>query len=1648
MSFSQLNQSSAPLQSIAAWANPDLLNATNLGTSRSLLFIDAGVDDIQTLVNGAAAGTEVHVLRSGEDAISQITQTLLGRSGIESLQIVSHGKSGGVQLGASWLDLQTWPTYVGQLKSWGQALTADADILLYGCDVAADANGKAFVNSLAQATGADVAASEDLTGNAALGGDWDLEVTTGAIDHTALSDWSSYRSTFDNFVVTNDSDSGAGSLRDAIAQANNRLGSDSITFDPTFFSINQTIRLQSQLIINDSVTITGNISSLITLSGDANDDNTNNSGDTRIFFVNQGNFSISNLELANGRGQGGNGGSGGLGGGGGLGAGGAIFINGGTVNVSDVTFRNNRAIGGDGGNGTGNVFRIGSGGGGGFSGNGGNGGVNTQPFGNAPGGGGGGFSGNGGNAGTTTEGNGSGGGGGGFSGNGGSGGTALPGGNGGTGVGSIFGGSAATNGTGDITAPSFIGGTGGGVGGGGGGGGNDAGAGALGGDGGNGGGGGGSGSGSRGGGGGGNGGDFAGGGGGYFDTKSRGGFGGGGGGNGSFGGRGGFGGGSGAGNATAGDFAGQGNAAHGGGGAGLGGAIFVRNGALNLNRTNFLNNQANGGNAGGTGAFAGSGKGGAIFVNTGATVNYSELIYSGNIAASSAGTPVDNQNNYNLPPSRPVIALSQPGSNIIYVENSFVTPLDPGAIVTDQDSDNFDTGTLTVSYTAGGNASDRLSIRNEGPGVTQINLDGRKIRYGTTEIGTYTGGIGTENLVITFNANATPTIAEALLRNITYSNLSENPSLAARTVSFVLTDGDGGTSTAVTKIINLVNSNDAALIGRRTVLYDGTTLPNTQGWTGVTTGSTINNAGGVTTVNSSANPALYAGYSRNDQVLNATAGFVLDFQANVLTETLTATADKNADGKTDRANFSLTLVTSDNTKAIELGFTKTGTGIRIFAQEDGTSQINPSLAPDAANPTRQLFTQAEGIDLADPGLGNYQLYVKDDRYTLLLNGTPVLSGKLRNYTAFTGAPDPYETANLIAFSDNTTSASGRFSLGNVVLISGGIADQAINEDAATAALSFGTFDIEGDFASLVATSSNTAVVTDANIVTAGTGANRTVTVTPIANANGTSNITLTSNDGITNSTNVFAVTVNPVNDPLTGNVTISGTPVLGQTLTAVNTLADADGLGAITYQWQADGTDIVGATGDSFRLGQAQVGKVITVQARYTDLGNTPESVTSDPTVSITGIQVAATATAVAGIAPQSIPAWATDLTQPGYPVGLSYVISTDRPDLFAQQPTVSPTGELRYELKPYVNINALVNLTINVQRADGTIDPQLIQTNTLQITYRPEALVRNLDNHQVALLYIDNGTQLQAQRTLTDTNGQPIAITQDWAIADTADFDRDGLADILLHNKLGDQVEMVMMNADGQVRSRQALTQNGAALKTGNTNWNVIGFADINQDNVLDIVWHNPVDDGVGFWFMNADGQSVQSYDYLYDQAGTILRTRNNWQMSDVADFDGDGDADLLFRLPELNQTAILRLNGQSLVDYQFIDSAATPTATIKGISAAQTNRPATIYWQTPDHQQVFVQSVSLAADRWVSDTFIQSSSSTPVLGIGDIDRDNIADVLTANGLNGLRFAINDVNNRLTPAPDVQTVGTPFQFAPGNWEVAQLDEFGDVAAR
>jgi hypothetical protein len=148
-----------------------------------IVFIDSQVADKDALIAGIKdKSVEVVVLKAGNDGIQQITAELAKHADLKAVHIISHGFDGGVELGDAVLDGSTLGKYSADLASWRYALKPGADLLLYGCNVAKDQTGQAFIGRLGALTGAVVAASSDDTGAASRGGNWVLEKSTGKVD--------------------------------------------------------------------------------------------------------------------------------------------------------------------------------------------------------------------------------------------------------------------------------------------------------------------------------------------------------------------------------------------------------------------------------------------------------------------------------------------------------------------------------------------------------------------------------------------------------------------------------------------------------------------------------------------------------------------------------------------------------------------------------------------------------------------------------------------------------------------------------------------------------------------------------------------------------------------------------------------------------------------------------------------------------------------------------------------------------------------------------------------------------------------------------------------------------------------------------------------------------------------------------------------------------------------------------------------------------------------------------------------------------------------------------------------------------------------------------------------------------------------------
>jgi len=168
--------SAAPTFSAPTTFTPGV-EPSGLRPGNNVVFVDSQIANYQAIVSAINPGTTVFVFDGTKDGLQQIAQDLHGVHGLNSVDIISHGAVGEMQIGADTLTTGAIPTYAADLAAIGKALAPKGQLDLYGCDVAAAGDG--FIDALKLATGRDVAASTTLIGATALGGTWTLDATTG-----------------------------------------------------------------------------------------------------------------------------------------------------------------------------------------------------------------------------------------------------------------------------------------------------------------------------------------------------------------------------------------------------------------------------------------------------------------------------------------------------------------------------------------------------------------------------------------------------------------------------------------------------------------------------------------------------------------------------------------------------------------------------------------------------------------------------------------------------------------------------------------------------------------------------------------------------------------------------------------------------------------------------------------------------------------------------------------------------------------------------------------------------------------------------------------------------------------------------------------------------------------------------------------------------------------------------------------------------------------------------------------------------------------------------------------------------------------------------------------------------------------------------
>ena len=308
-----------------------------------------------------------------------------------------------------------------------------------------------------------------------------------------------------------------------------------------------------------------------------------------------------------------------------------------------------------------------------------------------------------------------------------------------------------------------------------------------------------------------------------------------------------------------------------------------------------------------------------------------------------------------------------------------------------------------------------------------------------------------------------------------------------------------------------------------------------------------------------------------------------------------------------------------------------------------------------------------------------------------------------------------------------------------------ISDKTINEDT-TLSLAFAVGDGGPAVTSVTASSTNQALVPNANLSVTGSGAVRTLQATPVANTSGATTITVTANlsgGGVVEDS--FQLTVLPVNDVPSftkgANQTVNedagaqtvnnwataisaGPNEAGQTLTFTVTtdfdtlfsaLPAIDSSGTLTYTPAANRFGVANVTVTlKDNGGTANGGQDTSASQTFTI---TVQSVNDPPSFTKGADQTVAEDPGFV-----SVPNWATNISSgaPFESTFLQFVVTNNtNPSLFSSQPGVNSSGTLSY--MPALNASGSADITIVAKDFDGTAnggaDTSAPQTFTITVT-------------------------------------------------------------------------------------------------------------------------------------------------------------------------------------------------------------------------------------------------------------------------------------------------------------------------------------------
>ncbi|MCW5607005.1 MAG: DUF4347 domain-containing protein [Nitrosomonas sp.] len=151
------------------------MSQKNKINANKLLIIDANVLDTEILLKDLRPGYRVIRLDPESEPIAQLTNAVHAHSPVEEIVLVVHAIPGQIHFSGGLVGTEELEWHRQQLQTWRESLSTDAKLCIYACQLAADKEGLAFIDTLKDFTGAEVAASSLQMGDTGKGKNWNFD---------------------------------------------------------------------------------------------------------------------------------------------------------------------------------------------------------------------------------------------------------------------------------------------------------------------------------------------------------------------------------------------------------------------------------------------------------------------------------------------------------------------------------------------------------------------------------------------------------------------------------------------------------------------------------------------------------------------------------------------------------------------------------------------------------------------------------------------------------------------------------------------------------------------------------------------------------------------------------------------------------------------------------------------------------------------------------------------------------------------------------------------------------------------------------------------------------------------------------------------------------------------------------------------------------------------------------------------------------------------------------------------------------------------------------------------------------------------------------------------------------------------------------